>query len=193
MSLQNSSTKNSQEDLWKLFVKGDMNAFHKIYDFHYQMMYNFGLKYTNSSEVKDSLHDTFLNIIHYKNSISEVTNVKAYLFKSLRNQIYKVKKLKKIEFDLIDGTVAYEEDKSDKEKILNDLKLLIEKLSPREKEIIYLKYFQGFNNIEISELLEIKYQTVRNILAGAIKKLRKLGNNFIEILFLLFSKDFSGS
>jgi RNA polymerase sigma factor (sigma-70 family) len=188
MSLQNSSNKNSQEDLWKLFMKGDMNAFHKIYDFHYQMMYNFGLRYINSNEVTDCVHDTFLNMIHYKDTISEVTNVKAYLFKSLRNHIYKVKKLKKREFDLIDGTIAYEEDNADKEKVLNELKLIIEKLSPREKEIIYLKYFQGFNNFEISELLDIKYQTVRNILAVAIKKLRKLGDNFIELLFLLFSK-----
>ncbi|MCI2229812.1 sigma-70 family RNA polymerase sigma factor [Polaribacter sp. MSW13] len=186
--MQSNSNKNTQEDLWKLFMKGDMNAFHQIYDFHYQMMYNFGLRYINAHEVTDCLHDTFLNIIHYKDSISEVTNVKAYLFKSLRNQIYKVKKTKKIEFELLDGTVAYEEDNTNKEKVLKELKLLIEKLSPREKEIIYLKYFQGFNNFEISELLEIKYQTVRNILAVAIKKLRKLGSNFIEILFLLLSK-----
>jgi RNA polymerase sigma factor (sigma-70 family) len=188
MSVQNSSNKNSQEHLWKLFIEGDMNSFHKVYDFHYQMMYNFGLRYINSTEVKDCLQDTFLNIINYKDSLSEVTNVKAYLFKSLRNQIFKVKKLKKVEFDLTEGVVAYEEDDSDKEKVLNELKLLIEQLSPREKEIVYLKYFQGFNNFEISELLQIKYQTVRNILAVAIKKLRKLGDNFIEILFLLLSK-----
>ncbi|APZ44831.1 hypothetical protein BW723_00350 [Polaribacter reichenbachii] len=188
MSLKNPSNINTQEDLWKLFLKGDMIAFRKIYNFHYQMMYNFGLRYIDSNEVTDCVHDTFLNIIHYKDSISEITNVKAYLFKSLRNQIYKVKKSKKIEFDLIDGTVAYQEDDTDKEKVLNELKLLIEKLSPREKELIYLKYFQGFNNFEISELLDVKYQTVRNILAGAIKKLRKLGSNFIEILFFLLSK-----
>jgi len=188
MSLQSNSDKNTQEDLWKLFVKGDMNAFHKIYNFHYQMMYNFGLRYIDSNDVTDCVHDTFLNIIHYKNSISEVTNVKAYLFKSLRNQIYKVKKQKKIEFDFIEGTVACEEESTDKEKVLKELKVLIEQLSPREKEVIYLKYFQGFNNFEISELLEIKYQTVRNVLAVAIQKLRKLGDNFMELLFLLFSK-----
>lgn len=183
---QSDSGKNSQEALWTLFINGDMAAFQTIYSHHYQMLYNFGKRYLESTEIEDCIHDTYLNLLNYKSSLSEVKNVKAYLFKSLRNQIYKFKKNNALEFNLIDGTVAYEDDDHGKEAILNELKSLIEKLSPREREIIYLKYFQQFSNNEISELLGIKYQTVRNILAGAIKKLRVLGNNFTEILFLLF-------
>ncbi|MEZ7507133.1 sigma-70 family RNA polymerase sigma factor [Flavobacterium sp. Arc2] len=99
-----------------------------------------------------------------------------------------VKKENQLEFDLNEGTIFHEDDDHDKEVILNQLKEIINKLSPREREIVYLKYFQNFNNTEISELLDINYQTVRNILGNAIKKLRKLGENYIEFLFLLFSK-----
>ena len=183
-----SKTQDDHQRLWALFVEGDSVAFNTIYNFYYQMLYNFGSRFLDASEVEDCMHDTFLNILKYKNSARDVTNVKAYLFKCFRNQIYKFKKKRKLEFNLIEGTVPYEEDNRDTELLLSRLKEIINKLSPREREIVYLKYFQGFNNIEISELLEINYQTVRNILANAIKKLRVLGENCIELLFLLFSK-----
>ena len=159
-------------ELWLLFLEGDTKAFHHIYNSHYQMLYNFGLKFLKPAKVEDCIHDTFLNILNYKENIKEIKNVKAYLFRSFRNQAIKIIKANNLEFNLIDSTIPYEEDISNKEELLSELKKSILQLSSREREIIYLKYFQGFNNMEISELLDIKYQTVRNILAKAIKKLR---------------------
>lgn len=185
---QNNSMANSQEELWASFIEGNMFSFQTIYNSNYQLLYNFGKRYLNPNEVEDCIHDTFLNILNYKNQNTKVKNVRAYLFKSFRNQIFKVKKNAKLEFNLIEGTIPYEEDNHNKEIILKELKQLIEKLSSREREIIYLKYFQNFNNFEISETLDIKYQTVRNILAGAIKKLRVLGQDYIQLLFLVFNK-----
>lgn len=174
-----------QENLWKLFLEGDMNAFRSLYSTHYKMLYNFGKKYLSPTEVEDCIHDTFLNILHYKNNIGEVKKVKTYLFKSFRNQLLKTKKNKQVEFHLTNEVNMDNDDPIENEAILKEVKKLIEQLSPREKEIVYLKYFQNFNNHEISDLLNIKYQTVRNILAGAIKKLRTLGKDYIHLLFLL--------
>lgn len=150
------------------------------------MLHNFGIKFLSPSEIEDAIHDTFLNLLNYKKSLKEVNNVKAYLFKCLRNQIFKIKKNNKLEFSLIDGTIPIDEDSNDKEKVLIELKKIIKQLSPREREIVYLKYFQHFNNKEIADLLDIKYQTVRNILANAIIKLRALGEDIIHLLLLLF-------
>lgn len=176
----------SQEQLWRLFIEGDMHAFNLIYSTHYQMLHNFGLKFLSTAEIEDAIHDTFLNLLSYKKSLKEVNNVKAYLFKCLRNQIFKIKKSNKLEFSLIEGTIQSDDETNDKEKALVELKKIILELSPREREIVYLKYFQSFNNKEIAELLDIKYQTVRNILANAIIKLRALGDDIIPLLFLLF-------
>ena len=174
-----------QENLWKLFLEGDMNAFRSLYSTYYKMLYNFGKKYLPPTEVEDCIHDTFLNILHYKNNIGEVKKVKTYLFKSFRNQLLKTKKNKQVEFHLTNEVNNENDDSIENEAILEEVKKLIEQLSPREKEIVYLKYFQNFNNHEISDLLNIKYQTVRNILASAIKKLRTLGKDYIHLLFLL--------
>ena len=180
------NNQNPTNELWVLFLEGDMQAFHTIYNFHYQMLYNFGLKFLRPAKVEDCIHDTFLNILHYKDKIKSVKNVKAYLFKSFRNQAIRLLKDDKLEFNLVEGSIPQEEEKRDKEKMVSQLKELILQLSPREREIIYLKYFQEFNNKEIAELLEIKYQTVRNILADAIKKMRVLGADYAQLLFLIF-------
>ncbi len=51
-------------------------------------------------------------------------------------------------------------------KILNNL-------SKREREVIYLKYYSGLRTKEISEVMDISYQSVLNTLQKAFVKLRK--------------------
>ncbi len=99
--------------------------------------------------------------------------MKAYLFVSLRNLITNTNTSKKIIFQQIDPNISSEHNTSSKESILTELYKFLQKLSPRENEIIHLKYFQGFKNMEIAESLGLEYQTVRNTLNNAIKKLRK--------------------
>ncbi len=164
----------SPELLWKQFTKGDMASFHKIYETNYQHLYNFALNYLRQDEVEDCIQNLFLYILQHRKSIKQVKNVEAYLFVSFRNQITKTNKSKKIIFQQIDANnISEEQNTSFKESILTELRYFLQKLSPRENEIIHLKYYQGFKNIEIAESLGLEYQTVRNTLGNAIKKLRK--------------------
>jgi len=50
----------------------------------------------------------------------------------------------------------------------------LNKLPPRQKEIIYLKIYKGLNYEEISEVMSINYQVVRNLLCQALKTFKKL-------------------
>ena len=55
----------------------------------------------------------------------------------------------------------------------NKLKLAIDQLSAREREIIYYFYFEDLSYKEISEMLEYKeVKSVRSLLYKAVKKLR---------------------
>ena len=163
----------SPELLWEQCTKGDMVSFQKIYETNYQHLYTFGLKYLAPNEVEDCIQNLFLYILQHRKSIFKVKNVEAYLFISLRNLITKTNTSTKIIFQEIDANISFEQNTSSKESILTELHNLLRKLSPRENEIIHLKYFQGFKNMEIAESLGLEYQTVRNTLNNAIKKLRK--------------------
>jgi RNA polymerase sigma factor (sigma-70 family) len=172
--------KTSPELLWKQFIKGNMASFREIYETNYQHLHTFGLKYLTSDEVEDCIQNLFLYILQHRKSIKYVKNVEAYLFISLRNQIIKINKSKKIIFQQVDVNIRSEQNVSHKESVLTELRVFLEKLSPRENEIIHLKYYQNFKNMEIAESLGLEYQTVRNTLSNAIKKLKKtsLFNNF---------------
>jgi RNA polymerase sigma-70 factor (ECF subfamily) len=50
----------------------------------------------------------------------------------------------------------------------------IDKLTKRQKEIIFLKFYSGLSYEEISEVTSIKNQSIRNITSNALKKLRIL-------------------
>ena len=43
-----------------------------------------------------------------------------------------------------------------------------EKLSPRQKEIIYLKFYHNLSYEAVSEIMDINYQAARNLLSQAI-------------------------
>ena len=54
---------------------------------------------------------------------------------------------------------------------------LINQLSPRQKEVIYLKYYSGMNSSDIAEVMDMNYQSVLNTLQKALTKLRIASEN----------------
>ena len=49
---------------------------------------------------------------------------------------------------------------------------ILKTLAPREREVIYLKYYSELNTTEISNIMNISYQSVLNTLQKAFTKLR---------------------
>jgi len=163
------------EILWQNFCAGDMPSFRKIYNRYYQPLFNYGLKYLEKNEVEDCIQDLFLYILQHRESIAKVHNVNGYLFRSYRNQLSKKANAKKIIFEKLEKDTVDLKDKQSAENeifITELLQYLIQKLSPREQEIVHLKYFDSLKNKEIAIRLNIEYQTVRNTLANAVKKMR---------------------
>ena len=78
---------------------------------------------------------------------------------------------------------------------LKDLLLAYQKLSVKQKEVLYLFYVKGLSHKEISNVLYINYQSSKNRLCQSLVQLRKLffqiKNKFFSVfdkyLFLFFS------
>ena len=81
-------------------------------------------------------------------------------------------------------TIIDEEEKSDIKEIVEDL---LNTLTDRQREAIYLRYMQNLSYEEIAELLDISPGSVRKLVYRAIMCLReesrKLGNP-LTLLFL---------
>ena len=55
---------------------------------------------------------------------------------------------------------------------IKTLAQLLNELSTRQREVIYLKYYSALSTKEISEVMNISYQSVQNTLQKAFTKLR---------------------
>lgn len=62
------------------------------------------------------------------------------------------------------------------------LKRAFDKLTAKQKEILYLRFYQGLDYEQIAEVLDMKYQSLRNAVSRAIKNLR--GDMVIILLAL---------
>ena len=180
--------------LWKDFKKGNHEAFHAVYKNHVQTLYKYGCNFTQDKAlVKDCIHDVFIDLVKYRSALGATNNIKLYLFKSLKRKIvkslYKRKRFKALEKE----DIAFRYDASAEDEIVEDIstqtrsKKLIAAmvfLSPRQREAIYLKFVSNLSYEEISILLEINYQSARNLIFRGVEKLRAALPKEIILVFL---------
>ncbi|HUB62374.1 MAG TPA: sigma-70 family RNA polymerase sigma factor [Puia sp.] len=178
--------------LWEAFRNGDRDAFATLFRRHYEGLYRYGGKFIdNPGQLEDSIQELFVELWQSKSRIP-VTSVRAYLLKSLKYKILKTYRRRRsllpigdsqgsFEWSHEDRLIAGERDAENSKKVLNAL----DRLSNRQKEIVYLKYFQNLSYEEISEVMNINYQVARNLLYQAIRSLKTLLAGAFIYFFLL--------
>ncbi len=175
----------SDKELWNKLRIGDHEAFATIYDSHAEALFQYGLRFSYRKQtIEDAVHDLFVYIWNNRNSLGKTDSISRYLMVALRRRIFKETKRSQKVSDLKDAeTYDFLAESSIAENIMlgeikleNDrsLKVAIERLSTRQKEVIYLKYFQDFSYEDICEIMDISYQSVRNLTFQSLKALRKL-------------------
>jgi RNA polymerase sigma factor (sigma-70 family) len=178
--------------LWESFRKGDREAFATLFRNNYEMLFRYGGKFvTNTSQLEDCIQELFVELWQAK-SRNAVVSVRAYLLKSLKYKLLKIYRQTRttlstgdsdggFEFSHEDFLIAGEEEAERKRLVLRAL----EQLSGRQKEIIYLKYYQDCSYEEVSEIMNINYQVARNLLYQAIKSLKNRLPRLLQLIFLL--------
>lgn len=172
------------DKLWERFLKyGDDHSFSLIYNFHFDKLYSYGIHLGFHSEAcKDAIQDVFYKLYLSGENLSKVNNIAAYLFISFKNRLIDISredsKIQKVELInqsfSIDVTIL--DNIIDAEKAValkNKVEELLKSLSPQQREAVYLRYMQGLNYYEISELLNINPDSARKLMFRAIKKLRE--------------------
>ena len=147
---------------------------------------SFGLKLThnNTEIVEDSIQDMFFKLWKNRNNLSEISNIKCYLFKALRHHIldnlsWKThfincdnppENLFEIEFSHEDFLISEQLDHETRQKLLD----ILNKLTKSQREAIYLRFFNGYDFKIISEIMAISIQSVRNAIHRGLLAMREL-------------------
>lgn len=182
---------NIEEKLyWKEMVSGDEAAFSALFRKYHVLLVNFGKIYTVSdSLINDAVQDLFSDFWEKRKKLNPDVNVKSYIFGGFRNKLLKrINKRKgfvfreepiEVEFELSYESLKIETEEN-KDKILR-LNSLLNQLPPKQKEVIYLKYYKGLSNEQIAQILNINYQSVKNHVYRSIIMLRSYYGNEAKI------------
>ena len=185
-------------EIWENFKKGDQSALSLVYFQNFHSMFQYGIRFKDDSEfIKDCIQDVFYKLIQAGEKLSPTDNIRFYLFRALKNGIYKElgksKKTEPIEFNQLkfEALFALEEEFAEKDNVSEKEKALLQalnELSDRQREIIFLRYECGMEYEQICEMMQLNYDSARTLVSRAIKSLKKITQDSIKhpILFLFY-------
>ncbi|HUX59476.1 MAG TPA: sigma-70 family RNA polymerase sigma factor [Bacteroidales bacterium] len=170
--------------LWNNFRSGDEKSFENIYRTYVKPLYHYGSKFTNDKNfVLDCIQEVFVDIFTHRHNLGETNNIKLYLFVALKRKIicslHKNNLIQSFPDEILPFLSIYSSEneipdfETDPGKI-NKLNKALKMLSPRQKEAIYLRFVSELRYEEMCQIMNLNYQSVRNLVHRAIEKLRKI-------------------
>ena len=184
---------------WNDLVGGNQRAFERIYSAYFDTLYNYGRKYTHQTElVEDAIHDLFMRIWKNRSNLREPISVRNYLFKAFRNHLndklsagnrYVLSEPENggPEFEFVLSAEHIRIGMEQERLISARLSEAIEKLTPRQREAIFLRFYEEFSYPEIAGIMELSMKATYKLMGRAIDALRDtLGGQIIGILMFLY-------
>ncbi|WP_162800067.1 RNA polymerase sigma factor [Pedobacter jeongneungensis] len=174
-------------NLWQKLLSGDRLALNIIYERNLSPLYQYGMRMLQDEDaVRDCLHNLFVKIWVNHKTLKPTDNIKYYLISAFRNTIinYKTQESKFQKVDIRDNEVfdlkftveaEYIKKEEQNKKILQ-LSEAMNKLTPRQKEIIYLRYFEEIDYDEIAEIMDLSKKGAYKLSARALEALREILN-----------------
>lgn len=168
-----------------------------IYNCYVNDLYTYALYLGFEKEIiMDAIHDVFCKFAADEKILNDVSNVKFYLFRSLKNRLYDIHKSSREHINI--NTIDYHDlpfkihvtvedkfiNKEEQQQIKNQIEEMLDSLTERQREIVYLRYVQEYDYQQISKLLSISIHGCRKLLSKAMQNLReKYGTLILLFLF----------
>ena len=189
-----------QEDneLWSQLKAGDEKAFSILFKKYYGYLIQYGNSFLPIAEkVQDCVQDVFTDIWVYRHSLSDSVVVKAYLLSSVRKRIVRLQQRDRI-FNKSTSmdSVTFLFDFSVEQQLISDeltagkvkhLNKLLNDLSARQKEALYLRYHHGLSVDQIAGILNVNYQSASNLLHRALINIRKEWKGNLALIMILLA------
>lgn len=170
----------SDASLWASFLRGDERASDQLFLQYYDTLYRYGLRLTGEEELtKDSIQNVFQQLWQRRAALRPVAAVGPYLLTALRRQLARDQQAQRRQSELgsvyeSEFEVHYTPDDFDLPETRHQLLLeALAQLSDRQREAVYLKFFDGLSYEQIAEVMELNVQSVRNLVHQGLKGMRQ--------------------
>ena len=150
----------------------ERSKFEEIYIQYRNLMYTVAYRVLNNSEdAEDAVHTAFMriakNIEIIKTDGDKTTGLMITIARNAAIDLYR-KRSKQSTVELMEDIAAPES-----EPIMDELAACILKLPERQRGILLLKYYHGYHNDEIAQLMGLSAVNVTKIIQRAKEKLQK--------------------
>ncbi|MEQ7800345.1 sigma-70 family RNA polymerase sigma factor [Pedobacter sp. ASV1-7] len=183
--------KTDDKSLLQQMQEGSIDAFDTLYDKYWEIVYSTAYKrLKDSAYAKDITQDIFLQLWLRRSEIN-IENLSSYLNTSVRNNVFKWldKEQRYIPISELLLQLETSKDQSDGLILKNELmvryELIINALTPSQKEIFKLRYHEDLSTTEIADRLNISRKTVQNQLRKSVVQLRTSLGSVAFLLVLL--------
>jgi len=176
---------NQEDQLWIDFQNGCETAFTEIYNNYFRLLYNYGSKFTSDEDlVKDSIHDLFVKLWEKRQQLHNIASPKYYLLKAMRHKLLDALAREK---KLVHEQEGFPEDRFEfvlpYESLLISHQLTREQeksvtqalnaLTPRQKEAIFLRFYNNMSYEEIASLMSLSVDSCYNLISKALSQVKK--------------------
>ena len=172
---------------WDLIREGDEQAFRTLYSLYEDRLFRYGIGIAHDEElVNNAIQTLFTYLFERRKKLSVPISLYAYLASSLRRLILKELGKRRTDFLSIDelrhtgSDFALEIDVEASmvraecsELTIRKLQTALGELTNMQREIIYLKYYEGMDNKGIAEVTGYADKTIRNVASTALSRLRQ--------------------
>ncbi len=186
---------NKYSSLWTSFTEGDEESFSDLYKLMYKDLFTYGSSLgIKEEDVRDIIQDLFVKLYTRPELIKSPISLQAYLYSSIRNTSVnlflhekkhdKLEQLEEfnIQFSVNEDFIESQEEKEQIHKTLNDI---LNRITPRQKEIIQLRFLHKLEYYQIANIMNLSEQAARNLLYRAFDKIRKESTTQTYIIILI--------
>ena len=180
----------TDEDLIALIKENDLGAFERIYNKYWSKLYLSAYNIIRDRQVAEDVTQEVLVNLWMKRANLKLTSLNAYLYTSVRYQVFNVIRSGKIRADLFNrleelfSNNGGEELLSEKE-INRLLEQGVAELPEKCRQIFIMSRKEHLSTKEIAERLGIAPKTVENQLTVALNRLRKTLGDFVCIAAIM--------
>lgn len=145
-----------------------------LYEAHYRELVALGIHMSGSKELSEDLaQETFVRAMIHSSLLEDLTGSKqrAWLYRTFKNLFYDRYRHSLMENEYVQNLIPENMADRGMEEVENAL--LLQSISPEDRQIFFLRYEEGCTAREISEMLGISPGTVRSRLSRCRQKLKE--------------------
>jgi RNA polymerase sigma factor (sigma-70 family) len=177
---------------------GDYAAFTLLYNKYSEPLTQYGLKFVpDLPAVEDCLHDVFVWVWTNRHKLHIHSSVKSYLFKSVRtSMLYWLQKQNRLQslnagdeqaypFELQLTPETHLLHTEQRRLIRQQIERVLLSLTAKQKEVIYLRYYEGLNFEDIAQNMNLSVKACYKLMGRAIATLRENIPGSLVLLIIL--------